>query len=163
MEHPSDAESWNTETLQLPGTHDALLHRCRTGLTIFDPFGRAVGLAKKPTRFRSTIRHVAEQLDLKCECETPHVSLHGNPLERAQNYEKPLAKLLAKAILKDVQETKRAFVTEDVEPNKEDVEHKELLAELRGNFDDNVIKSVARMHQQLGHPSPDRLASELAD
>ncbi len=115
MEHPSDAESWNTETLQLPGTHDVVLHRCRTGLMIFDPFGRAVGLAKNPTRFRNTSRHVAEQLDLKCECETPHVSLHLNPMERAQNYEKPLAKLLAKAILKDVQDTKGAFVTEDVE------------------------------------------------
>ena len=43
MEHPSDTESWSTETLQLPGTHDAVLHRCRAGLTIFDPFGRAVG------------------------------------------------------------------------------------------------------------------------
>ena len=118
MEHPSDAESWNTEALQMPGTYDAVLHRCRTCLTIYDAFGTAVGLAKKPARFRSTSRHVAEQLDLGCECVAPHASLHGNPLERAQNYEKQLAKLLAKAILKDVQETKGAFVTEDVEPKR---------------------------------------------
>ena len=71
--------------------------------------------------------------------------------------------MLAKVILQDVSESRGAFVTEDVEPSKEDVEHKEMMAELRGSFDDNVIKAVARMHQQLGHPSPDRLASELAD
>ena len=54
-------------------------------------------------------------------------------------------------------------MTEEIDPNPDDLEFKEYMAELRGSFDDNVIKGVARMHQQLGHPSPDRLASELAD
>ncbi len=84
-------------------------------------------------------------------------------MHKAQNYDKPLARLLAKVFLNGIYDAKGAYVTEEVEPNKDDAEKKELHAELRSNFDADVIKSVARMHQQLGHPTPDRLASELAD
>ncbi len=106
MEHPADAESWNAEALQFPGTVDAVLHRCRTGLAILDELGSPHGLARKPTRFRSTSRHVREQLDSKCVCNSPHANLHGGPLLKAQSYEKPLAQLWAKVTLKDFYDAK---------------------------------------------------------
>jgi hypothetical protein len=121
-----------------------VLHRCRTGLVIFGEFGNHAGLAEKPTRLRSTSRYVSEQLDLKCVFSSPHANLHGEPLLKAQNYEKPLARLLAKVILKGIYDTKRACVTEEVEPNLDDAESKELHAEHRSSFDADVIKSEER-------------------
>ncbi len=93
---------------------------------------------------------------MKCVCSIPHSNLHGVPLLMAQNYEKPLARLLAKVILNDIYDANEAYVTEEVEPNQDDAERQELHAELRSSFDAGVIKSVTRVHQQLGHPTPGR-------
>ncbi len=84
-------------------------------------------------------------------------------MHQAQNYEKPVASLSVKVVLKDIYDAKGADVTERVEPNQDDVENKELHAELRSSFDSDVIKSVASLHQQGGHPTPERIVSELAD
>ncbi len=65
LQHPADAEPWNAEASQFPGTFDAVLHR-RTGLAVLGEFGNHAGLAKKPARFRIARRYVTEQLDLKC-------------------------------------------------------------------------------------------------
>ena len=81
--HPAEVESWSTEALQIPDAYDALLHRCRTGLAVYNGRGTFVGLAKRPTRFRTTSRHVAEKLDLKCECRVEHASLRGSPLDES--------------------------------------------------------------------------------
>ena len=74
-----------------------------------------------------------------------------------------MAYILADAVLGDIRESRGAYVTEEIEPNPEDLEFKQFMTELRGSFDDTVIKGVARMHQQLGHPTPERLAAELTD
>ena len=40
---------------------------------------------------------------------------------------------------------------------------KELLIQRKGRFTDQVIREVTKLHSQLGHPSPDRLAAVLVD
>ena len=71
--------------------------------------------------------------------------------------------MLARALLQDASTYRAALVAEHVEPSPDDVEYKEFLAELRGQFSDNLIKAVARVHQRVGHPSPECVAAELVD
>ena len=65
MEHTNSAEPSATRArLAIDKRYDVVLDRCRTGLTIYDASGIKLGLARKPTRLRTTSFDVALKLDL---------------------------------------------------------------------------------------------------
>ena len=62
LEQPADGMSWKTDTLEsMRGYYETVLDRCRTGLKAHPEDKLFV---KKPTRFRSTSRKVAEAVNL---------------------------------------------------------------------------------------------------
>ena len=75
LEQPAEAMSWKTTTLEsMRGYYETVLDRCRTGLKI-DPKDNL--FVKKPTRFRSTTRIVAEAMNKACQCPGPHKQITG--------------------------------------------------------------------------------------
>ena len=167
MEHPAYALSWETHTLShMDNCYDVFLDRCRTGLSAYNASMEFLGLARKETRFRTTSLSVAQAQDLQCQCTEPHFKLTSTKLRDSQSYEPKLAKLLAESIVQDAVERVSehiAYVEEGDAKQWHEIEYRELLNQLRAKFDIKVIKEVEKMHIQLGHPGPDRLAEECID
>ena len=86
-------------------------------------------------------------------------------MKGVENYPMAMACDLAWYIVHDPEQDDWELLNlEDVTAEDFDkLEYNALYAELQSRFDINVIKWVARVHDQLGHPSPTALATALSE
>ena len=169
LEQPAEAVSWKTETLEsMRGYFETVLDRCRTGLKLHTSDKVFV---KKPTRFRTTTRRVAEAMNLPCICTQGHQQMmgHGAALKAMQNYEPKLVKYLGDSIFNAMEEAwkKRGqaelMMMEMVEHSTEEMKYLEQNKELIKIGGPEVLHAVARLHRQLGHPNALKLLVVLKD
>ena len=171
VEHPDRAASWSTDSWRsMSGYYDAKCDRCRTGLVYRNKHdGQVVGKVKKSTRIRTTSRHLAEEMDLVCQCEAgEHVMMVGKSeaLKRMQNYEVGFVRRAARGIYKEMEknwikrEMMNVLVAEEVQEG--DVEMTEEQETKVAKTNGRVAKQVvAKLHRQLGHPNSDKLVRAL--
>ena len=163
LEQPAEAMSWKTNTLEaMRGYYETVLDRCRTGLKL-EPKDNL--FVKKPTRFRSTTRIVADAMNKACQCPGPHRQMmgHGLALKRMQNYEPGLVKMLGDAIFNSMEIAWRnrgqaeLMMMEIVEKSTEEMKYLEQNKELIKIAGVEALKAITLLHRQLGHPSAQKL------
>lgn len=167
LEQPAEAMSWKTRTLErMKGYYETVLDRCRTGLKLRETDELFV---KKPTRFRSRSREVAEHMNLSCVCEGPRAQMfgHGLRLRSMQNYEPQLVFTLGSAIYKAMEQAwhrrgqAELMMMEVVEKSSGEMKYLEQNKELIKIGGPEVLQFVAKIHRQLGHPSQQTLLVAL--
>ncbi|CAL1173933.1 unnamed protein product [Cladocopium goreaui] len=164
FENPADAASFETPTLDsMKGYFETVLDRCRTKLKASPEDEMYV---RKPTRFRSSSRKVCEAVNLRCECPRgAHVQMmgRGSVLKKMQNYEPELCQRLGNAIYSAMEMAwkKRGqaelMTMEVVEKSTEEMQYLEQNKELIKIGGHEILKSVANLHRQLGHPNGAKL------
>ena len=164
LEQPADAMSWKTDTLQrVKGYFETVLDRCRTGLKASPDDPRYV---RKPTMIRSSARRVCESVNLRCQCTNGHTQMMGRGavLKRMQNYEPDMVRRMGNAIYQSMEEVwiRRGqadlMMLDMVEKSNEEMQYLEQNKELVKIGGTEVLKSVALLHRQLGHPNGSKLA-----
>ena len=114
-EHPATASSWNMECIAEvaahPGVYTVVSDMCRWGMKVRDEIPEDPTqpyLIKKPTKWMTNCRQLADLLSLRCEGNHSHVRLEGGNLtKKAASYPLPLVR----DILKVVSKVKQAFGT----------------------------------------------------
>ena len=114
-EHPATASSWNMECIAEiaahPGVYIVVSDMCRWGMKVRDEIPddpTQPYLIKKPTKWMTNRRQLADLLSLRCEGNHSHVRLEGGNLTRkAASYPLPLVR----DILKVVSKVKQTFGT----------------------------------------------------
>ena len=164
FENPADAASFDTNTMEsMKGYFETVLDRCRTKLQASPEDDLFV---RKPTRFRSSSRLVCEAVNLRCECPTgAHTQMMGRGavLKKMQNYEPELCQRLGNAIYTSMEQAwkKRGqaelMTLEVVDKSTEEMQYLEQNKELIKIGGHDVLKSVANLHRQLGHPNGAKL------
>ena len=164
FENPADAASFETPTLDsMKGYFETVLDRCRTKLKASPEDEMYV---RKPTRFRSSSRKVCEAVNLRCECPRgAHIQMmgRGSVLKKMQNYEPELCHRLGNAIYSAMELAwKRRgqaelMTMEVVEKSTEEMQYLEQNKELIKIGGHEILKSVANLHRQLGHPNGSKL------
>ena len=169
FEQPADAMSWKTETVsRMKGYFETVLDRCRTKLKA-NPSDEL--FVKKPTRFRSSSKRVAEAVNLRCQCQKGHVQMMGRgpALKRMQNYEPELRARLANGIYSAMEicwkkRGQAELMTLDmVERSNAETQYYEQNKDLVKIGGLEALKSVAMLHKQLGHPSGVKLVNAVKE
>ena len=114
-EHPATASSWNmdciAEIAAHPGVYTVVSDMCRWGMKVRDEIPEDPTqpyLIKKPTKWMTNCRQLADLLSLRCEGNHSHVRLEGGTLtKKAASYPLPLVR----DILKVISKVKQAFGT----------------------------------------------------
>ena len=114
-EHPATASSWNMECIAEvaahPGVYTVVSDMCRWGMRVRDEIPEDPTqpyLIKKPTKWMTNCRQLADLLSLRCEGNHSHVRLEGGNLtKKAASYPLPLVR----DILKVVSKVKQTFGT----------------------------------------------------
>ena len=99
-EHPATASSWNmeciTELAAHPGVYIVVSDMCRWGMKVRDEVPEDASqpyLIKKPTKWMTNCRLLADMLYLRCEGNHAHARLEGGTLtKRAASYPFPLVR-----------------------------------------------------------------------
>jgi hypothetical protein len=171
MEHPNDADSWKTRTLQEIEdiTTDIVVDRCSTSLKVYESGEEKP--VRKNTRLRTTSSKLVEMLqDAKCQCKESHGTLRGEQLRQSQNYEPTFAATMAEAIIQDDHgredesyeyckmaqnddetETSGNFAEEGRDPEEVQEEQQQTEAEnkIRGKYNNEVINAVKKSCTQI--------------
>ena len=163
LEQPRHALSWNTTALRdLPGYY-ADFDQCRYGAMCMDTDGvwRPV---QKSARLLTTKQAVLEAFQLKCDHDHHHCPLEGSApgygrrTTYLEDYQPGLAATLAAALARP--ETAQLWDTAYVvdETGKKETGH---LRKLKSEHRQDALRTVQRLHRNLGHPAPDALADLL--
>ena len=107
-EHPATASSWNMDCMAEleahPGVYTVVSDMCRWGMRVRDEIPEDPTqpyLIKKPTKWMTNCRQLADLLSLRCEGNHSHVRLEGGNLtKRAASYPLPLVRDILKVISK---------------------------------------------------------------
>ena len=107
-EHPATASSWGLNALQeleaYPGVHVVTADMCRWGMRVRDEIPEDQGqpyLVKKPTKWMTNCKPLAELLSLRCDGTHSHVRLEGGTLtKRAASYPISLVRDILKVVVK---------------------------------------------------------------
>ena len=183
FEHPKEALSWKTETIESMNKDiykDAICDRCQTGLVYRDSSGIVVGKVKKSTKIRTNSDSVFEALHLQCQCNPgEHIPMEGKSraLRAMQNYERGFTDRVAPAIYDTMveswrkRETMKILVSEELNDMEVDDEKQKDRKpdispedkELMRTHGKKAYQIVSKLHRQLGHPSNDKLCRALHD
>ena len=120
-EHPATASSWGMDALQeleaYPGVHVVTTDMCRWGMRVRDEIPEDQGqpyLVKKPTKWMTNCKPLAELLSLRCDGTHSHVRLEGGTLtKRAASYPVSLVRDILKVVVKVKQLAKTANYPKD--------------------------------------------------
>ena len=120
-EHPATASSWGMDALQeleaYPGVHVVTADMCRWGMRVRDEIPEDQGqpyLVKKPTKWMTNCKPLAELLSLRCDGTHSHVRLEGGTLtKRAVSYPVSLVRDILKVVVKVKQLAKTANYPKD--------------------------------------------------
>ena len=163
LEQPRHALSWHTQALKaLPG-YNADFDQCRYGAMCMDVDGQWRPV-QKSTRMLTTKKSVLAALHLKCEHDHQHCPLegaapgYGPRTTYLEDYQPAFAATLAAAIAQPepAQLWDSAFVVDASE--KKATGH---LLKLQSEHRQDALRTVQRLHRNLGHPAPEALADLL--
>ena len=164
VEQPATALSWETRALrQLPG-YRATFDQCQFGALCLDPSGEWLPV-RKTTSLQTTKKCVAEAMSRRCDGSHVHCqlesSMKGFGVSRTrymENYQPSLSAVLA-ACMADP-EPPRVWET-GLAVNEAKV-HTGQLVQLMTENKSEALRTVQRLHRNLGHPQPLALAELLA-
>ena len=120
-EHPATASSWGIDAVKEleahPGVHVVTSDMCRWGMRVRDEIPEDQGqpyLVKKPTKWMTNCRLLAELLSLRCDGTHSHMRLEGGMLtKRAASYPVSLVRDILKVVVKVKQLAKTANYPKD--------------------------------------------------
>ena len=162
VEQPKNALSWNTRALRdLPGRR-ADFSQCRYGAQCLDTDGTWKPV-QKHTSLLTTKRSVQDAMSLQCQHDHEHCPLEGaapgfgSRTRYLEEYQPALAATLAAALAVD---EPPAF-WETGHAAEDERETTSSLVKLRSETKQDAIRTVQRLHRNLGHPSPQALGELL--
>ena len=136
FEHPRLSRAWDEACLQrllcLPGVYVCYTDMCRYGMKID---GKPV---KKPTMWITNSKHIARELQLRCQGDHPHEHLMGGKAAAAAQYPEPLCQAIVrglKAHLRKVQGGGLEVPCADVLVELEDVDTQESSSDTSSSSD----------------------------
>lgn len=163
LEQPMHALSWKTRALrQLPG-YFTLLDQCRFGTRCLDSDG-LWKLVKKPTAILTTKRFLFNEMSLRCDGGHQHRLLEGSApgigrrTQYLEDYQPGLAAVLSACLMFDETPTIMDFVGA-VNEEKEQISG---IIQLLTNNKADAVRTVQRLHRNLGHPDNKKLTELLA-
>ncbi|CAE7883123.1 ISU1, partial [Symbiodinium necroappetens] len=172
LEHPWTSRAWKTKALsRLPG-HATYVDQCMYGLTSKDAAGRVYPV-KKPTCYMTTKRSLCEQAGCKCQGEHQHGPEPPDDRHLSDDPTTQLANTLAELIVRDgpadyvlpVDEADQdvEMAAADDKDDQDKTEEIKVNEELKQQVGRQAYSYVARLHKNLGHPSPNVLARMLEE
>lgn len=161
LEQPQYALSWKTAALKrLPG-YQACFDQCAYGCACLDT-DNVWRLVKKSTCILTTKRAVLEALSKKCSKDHIHCHLEGHApgygrRTYLENYQPALASVLAAslAVPEVPQFWEHAFVVDEQRAVSRN------LVQLMTDTKQEAVRTVQRLHRNLGHPSTESLVEIL--
>ena len=163
LEQPDGALSWHTKALAtLPGLY-AIFDQCRYGACCLDHDGvwRPV---RKTTGLLTTKSAMSQAMNLRCEGDHYHCKLEGtfpgtgrSRTSYMEDYQPALSAVLASALA--VPEVPHCW--EDVNAVDEVKAVQGKLIQLMTENHGEAVRTVQRLHRNLGHPSPTSLVEML--
>ena len=162
LEQPEGALSWRTGALcTLPG-HWACFDQCRYGVMCLDEDGIWKPV-KKSTAILTTKMAVQAALHLRCDHQHEHCRLEGSAVgygsrtKYVEDYQPSLAATIAAALM--VKEKAQHWEMAMAVPDHQDVSGK--IAALHTSIYAEALRTVQRLHRNLGHPSAEALTDLL--
>ena len=162
LEQPRYALSWRTSALKkLPG-HQALFDQCAYGCCCLDVDGEW-RLVKKPTCLLTSKLAVAQAMSRRCSQDHEHCHLEGHApgygrrTAYLENYQPILAAALAGSIA--TPEIPRVW-DHGFAVNEQKVATGSIV-QLMTEVKQDAVRTVQRLHRNLGHPSPQALYDML--
>ena len=162
IEQPAGALSWKTHALStLPGLR-CTFDQCEYGSMCQAEDGRWL-LTKKPTSLQTTKMAVFQAFSRRCSGDHEHCPLEGHAAgygrrtKYMESYQPTLATMLASALL----QPEAPSICEFVGAVSEEKEQTGVLIKLLATNKQDVVRTVQRLHRNLGHPSAAALAELL--
>ena len=163
IEQPAHALSWKTRALKsLPGFH-AVFDQCQYGSQCLDKDG-VWRPTKKPTAVQTTKKYLYQELNLRCPGDHQHCLLEGSApglgrrTQFMEDYQPGLSAVIAAALVFD----EIPLVADFVGAVNEDREAMTGVIQLLTTNKPEAVRTVQRLHRNLGHPEPSQLAELLA-
>ena len=162
LEQPMYALSWKTSALKrLPG-HRACFDQCAYGCACLDQ-DNVWRLVKKPTCLLTTKRAVLQALSRRCSKDHNHCHLegtaqgYGRRTTYLENYQPALASVLAASFFSPElpQYWEHALVVDEQRAASRN------LIQLMTDTKQEAVRTVQRLHRNLGHPSTEALVEIL--
>ena len=162
LEQPEGALSWQTGALSsLPG-HWACFDQCRYGVMCLDEDGIWKPV-KKATAILTTKMAVQAALHLRCCHDHEHCRLegsaagYGSRTKYVEDYQPSLAATIAAALM--VNEPPQQWEMAMAVPDHQEFSGR--LAALHTTVGAEAVRTVQRLHRNLGHPSTEALVDLL--
>ena len=163
VEQPAHALSWRTsELVKLPGYH-CVFDQCRFGCSCQNDEGDWL-LVKKPTALQTTKLSVFKEFhQVRCTGDHQHCPLEGSAVglgrrtRYLESYQPGLASVLAAALMVD----EPPSISDFVGAVGEDRQHVGALIKLMTTNRVEAVRTVQRLHRNLGHPSAASLVELL--
>ena len=159
VEQPAFALSWKTRALRdLPGFH-AVFDQCQYGAQCLDADG-----VKKATAIQTTKHYLYKELDKRCPGDHEHCKLEGSApglgrrTQFMEDYQPGLSSVIAACLVFD----EVPMVADFVGAVNEDLESMSGIIKLLTNNKPEAVRTVQRLHRNLGHPEPQQLVDLLS-
>ena len=163
VEQPAFALSWKTRALRdLPGFH-AVFDQCQYGAQCLDSDGLWKPV-KKTTGIQTTKHFLFRELNLRCPGDHQHCPLEGSApglgrrTQFMEDYQPGLSAVIAACLVFD----EVPLVTDFVGAVNEERESMSGIVQLLTNNKPEAVRTVQRLHRNLGHPDPQQLTELLA-
>ena len=158
IEQPAFALSWKTSALRdFPGLWTRF-DQCRYGAECQDD-DLEWRLVKKPTGLQTTKQAVFNEFQRVCTDDHLHCKLEGSAPETGlrtkfmQDYQPALATALAACLMIEEPPAPWNFVG----AADDDIKQTGRLVQLMTNHKQTAVRTVQRLHRNLGHPTPEAL------
>ena len=162
IEQPELARSWKTTALKdLPG-YFTIFHQCMFGSCCLNPVG-SWELVKKATALLTSKVTMSVAMNRLCDGQHNHCALEGSAsgigrrTSYMENYQPSLAATLASAIY--APDPPQLWEHAMAVPEQKEVTGR--LIQLQTNLKAEAVRTVQRLHRNLGHPSPESLVELL--
>ena len=163
LEQPAFALSWKTRALRdLPGFH-AVFDQCQYGAQCLDTDG-VWKPVKKTTGIQTTKHYLFKELNTRCPGDHQHCPLEGSApglgrrTQFMEDYQPGLSSVIAACLVFD----EVPMVADFVGAVNEDREAMSGIIQLLTNNKPEAVRTVQRLHRNLGHPDPQQLTELLA-
>ena len=186
IEHPWTSRAWRTKAFRNLKGMQTYVDQCALGLKMENDHGKILPV-KKPTCIFTSKYYLNEKMrPFQCSGDHQHTPLEGGIKGRgsrskiAENYPEKMAAIIAECLAHqptedeilaaeeaEIAEPEEAGEGEREEPlqpmEDEDTEVIKANRELRKQVGSRPVDYVARLHKNLGHPSPEVLIQMLKE
>ena len=184
LEHPWSSRAWKTKAFSKLVGYDTYVDQCMLGLELEDTDG-IVKPVKKPTCLKTTRRNLYDAMGVWVCCnEHEHTPLEGyipgqgRRSKLAEDYPLEMARYLAWWLTRGedsieeinaAEDASRELAGEEEDEQREEDQHgaeQETIKanrQLRKEVGGRAVDYVARLHKNLGHPSPKTLIKMLQE